>query len=348
MTNLLAPSYPSNINRALLWLSSNQSSDGSFGPGLYFEHWTAASAYALWLNDSSSSKSYTAYTYLSASLSNPNSWYWGQYGESDVPGSILYSVAAANQSSHATDIGFAGNLLRLQNSTSGGFQGYFDPRLNSAQPGSSVDTASALLGLLKSATISQDRIENATRFLFGLQNLDGSFNLTRETPSDPLYSLGPDNITITALVTMSLGQASLKATEPHVSRGLQFLASRVSSLFLSGHVYDASFAAIALDEFNQTADANHALGFVVSQQRVDGGFRDNSRTSSGSNALDTGWAAIALESVKPVSQPASALPSRLPFRLFLVIAAVVILAGALLGLGVVSVRNRRNQRPLPA
>ncbi len=348
-TTLQAQPYPSNINRALQWLSTNQSSDGSFGPGLYFEHWTAASAYALWLNDSSSSKANRAYSYLSASLSNQNSWYWGQYGESDVPGSILYSIAAANQTSHATNISLAGNLLKLQNSTTGGFQGYFDPKLDSAQPGSSVDTASALLGLLRSGTISQDRIQSATRFLFELQNQDGSFNLTKDTPNDPLYSLGPDNITITALVTMSLGQASLKTTEPHMSKALHFLKDHVTSLFLSGHVYDASLSAIALDELNQTADANNALGFVISQQGTDGGFRDSSRTALGSNALDTGWAAIALQTVKPTPTSAPEQTSTTPGpSLSWIFIGAIVAAGVITILSIVAfvVTRKRHDQPV--
>jgi hypothetical protein len=47
------------------------------------------------------------------------------------------------------------------------------------------------------------------------------------------------------------------------------------------------------------SQAGDAVAFILLQQDSDGGFRDTGRGSSGSNALDTGWAAIALEEVQP-------------------------------------------------
>jgi hypothetical protein len=47
--------------------------------------------------------------------------------------------------------------------------------------------------------------------------------------------------------------------------------------------------------FYQPSNVASAVGFVLSHQNTDGGFRDTIRSSAGSNALDTGWAAIALQ-----------------------------------------------------
>src|SRR5437870_10887122 len=51
---VLAPSASSGLEAALHWLAKEQSSDGSYGEG--FPPYTAAAAYALWLNDTHSSK----------------------------------------------------------------------------------------------------------------------------------------------------------------------------------------------------------------------------------------------------------------------------------------------------
>jgi hypothetical protein len=85
---------------------------------------------------------------------------------------------------------------------------------------------------------------------------------------------------------------------------LDFLTSTISKNFTiasdhKGHVYAASLSALALATFGRMSQANDAVAFILSQQDSDGGFRDIGRGSSGSNALDTGWAAIALEQVQP-------------------------------------------------
>src|SRR5436309_81956 len=86
------PTLSSGLGGALHWLDSNQSSSGSYGD--YREHWAAAAAYALWLNDSKSANAALSYSYLAKQMSDPSSWFWGAYGEADVPGLVLYSIAS--------------------------------------------------------------------------------------------------------------------------------------------------------------------------------------------------------------------------------------------------------------
>src|SRR2546428_12108913 len=59
--------------RVLRWLAMNQSVDGSYGA--YFEHETAAAAYALWLNHSSSSNEAREFSLVSSELDNSLSWF---------------------------------------------------------------------------------------------------------------------------------------------------------------------------------------------------------------------------------------------------------------------------------
>src|SRR5213080_5567021 len=111
------------LNGALQWLASNQSSSGSYGN--YREHWAASAAYALWLNNSSSAKAELSYSYLAKQMSDPSSWFWGAYGEADVPGLVLYSIASSSNLGLVNPRSVAAELLQFQKST-GGFAGYYD------------------------------------------------------------------------------------------------------------------------------------------------------------------------------------------------------------------------------
>src|SRR5713101_404218 len=86
-----APTNSSGLSAALRWVASNQSSGGSFGS--YNQHWAAAAAYALWLNNTHSSKAALSYSWLAGQLSDPSWGYWGS--EADVPGEVLFSVASS-------------------------------------------------------------------------------------------------------------------------------------------------------------------------------------------------------------------------------------------------------------
>ncbi len=292
------------IGRALRWLAANQSSDGSYGA--FFEHETAAAAYALWLNNSGSSNAARAYSVLSSELNTSSSWFWiaSGYGEADVPGAMLYSVAASHHLNLINVKSVKATLLEFQQSD-GGFKGYTDAQGNAYE--SSVDTALALRALVQAYALNASSRQQAARFLLRLQNTDGSFNLAQTIVSDPIYSQGPEPVSITALVLLALKDASssYKVNEVHVSDALNFLSNAASGNFTTssdhkGHVYAASLAALAFNAFGRAAQAAAAVAFVSSNQSSDGGFGDVVRAHHGSsNALDTAWAAIALQAVQP-------------------------------------------------
>jgi len=299
----LAPSSLSSaISSALVWLAHNQSVDGSYGA--FQEHLAAAAAYALWLNSSDSPKAAQSYTWLAHQLNSSQTWFWGQYGEADVPGSVLFSLALSSNLRLVNTTIVASNLLQLQKADSG-FEGYYD---GSQTVASSVDTDTALLGLINSRTISVSSQTNAINFVLSLQNPNGSFNLTSSKPFDPFYSLGPDSISITALTLLVLKSAGFVHDSPCVSSALSFLNAAASSDF-GGHVYAAALSALALKAFNKPANVVTAVTYILSQQNGDGGFSDSSRSSpSKSNALDTGLVAVALEEnpVLSVNSPPTA------------------------------------------
>ena len=330
----------SGLRRALLWLDENQSSDGSYGGGLYVEHWTAAASYALWINDTHSPKAVLSYSWLATSIDSSSNWFWTYGGESDIPGSILYSVAASGNLHLIQLSTVQPNLLQLQESN-GGFRGYYDTAISQSVT-SSVDTAEAVRGLVNAGAINASSLGSAVNYLFTLQNPDGSFNLTKSTPNAPLYSLGPEPVSITALILLALRDASYTGSDPHVSKALNLLTAKSSRGFAvaandTNSVYAASLSALAFNAFGRSSDALAAVSFILSHQNPDGGFRDSIRGSGGSNALDTGWAAIALQRVGPG-------PVFSPFLRSIVILGVVVGVGALVvvvGVAVYLVRRGR-------
>ena len=328
--------------RALRWLAMNQSADGSYGA--YFEHETAAAAYALWLNNSASSNSARAFSLVSSELDNSLSWFWPPYGEADVAGAVLYGVAASRHLSLINVTSVSARLLEFQQ-PDGGFKGYAAaPDYVSAS--SSVDTALALWGLADSSSISSQNQTAAVGYLLRLQNSDGSFNLTSKIySSNSTDSLGPEPVSVTAMVVLALKAAAYTASETHVSRALDFLTATIPKNFTiasdhKGHVYAASLSALALATFGRMSQANDAVAFILSQQDSDGGFRDIGRGSSGSNALDTGWAAIALQQVQQG-------PSFSSFLAPILLVGIVVAVGIVAVVGVVVVypllRRRANK-----
>jgi len=183
------------------------------------------------------------------------------------------------------------SLLQFQRSN-GGFAGYYEV---SQTVTSSVDTDMALLGLINAKTIPVSNQTNAISYVLSLQNSDGSFNLTSRTRFDSFYSLGPDPVSITALTLLALKNGGFSHDDPRVSSALAFLKTEASSNF-GGYVYAAAVSTLAFKAFDEPAGAMTAVVYILSQQNSDGGFSDSSRSSpSESNALDTGWAASALE-----------------------------------------------------
>lgn len=292
------------VSSALQWLASNQSSTGSYGD--YFDHWTAAAAHALWLNNSHSQKAALSYSWLGAQLNASTSWFWGQYGEADVPGAMLHSVAAGQNLDIINVTGVSSRLLELQEQN-GGFRGYFDPTAGpyGQNVASAVDTALALWGLADAGTINATSRQAAIDYLISLQNSNGSFNLTKTTKSDPIYSHAPESVSITALALLSLKAASY-INDARVTKALDFLSVATSKNFTDpntteSHVYSASLTALALNALGRGGDASKPIAFILSHQNPDGGFRDSIRSSRASNALDTGWVAIGLQLVQTKS-----------------------------------------------
>jgi PKD repeat protein len=300
----LLPTPSSSLGSSLQWLVANQSSDGSYGA--YEEHVAAAAAYALWLNDSNSGKAALSYSWLAAQLNSSSAWFWG--AEADVPGAVLYSITSSHNLPLVTVTFVKGQLLQLQNSTTGGFEGYSycSSNCNTANPNyltvtSSVDTDMALLGLVGSNLIPVQNRTLAIQYLLSLQNPDGSFNLTSTKSYDPIYSLGPDSVSITALTLLALKSDGFISDNPTILNALKFLSEVALAGFDgNGHVYSAAMSALAFKAYDQPDDAITAIVYILSQQNSDGGFCDSSRFSyPQSNALDTGWAAIALETQSP-------------------------------------------------
>ena len=301
----LAPStLTTRIDSVLSWLEHNQSIDGSYG--LYREHWAAAAAYALWLNNSDSIDSAKSYSWLAQQINSSTAWFWGQYGEADVPGAVLYSLASSSHVAHI-NMTFVTNSLFQLHSPGSGFLGYFN---GTKTVTSSVDTDMALLGLMSAHQISVKDQADAINYVLTLQNTDGSFNLTSATKFDSFYSLGPDPASITALTLLVLKMAGFTKSDPRVSSAMEFLNGAASSDF-GGHVYAASLSTMAFKAYNEAAGTITSSVYILSQQNADHGFSDVSRSSIQSNALDTGWAAVALEtgfSQEPPTPPINSPP----------------------------------------
>src|SRR6266567_4322476 len=336
---VLAPSTSSGLDAALHWLAKEQSPDGSYGEG--FPPYTAAAAYALWLNDTHSSGAASGYAWLAGQLENSTNWFWGSYGEFDIPGVSLYSIASSSNLQFVQVPSVASSFLEFQQAN-GGFLGFW-PSGASNPVTSSVDTAEALRGLLSVRAINASSEHSAGNYLFTLQNSDGSFNLTSTMAYDPIYSQGPEPVSITALVLLALRDASYTNTNTDVAKALSFLttaSSKYSPMANDNNaVYSASLSALAFYAFGRAAYAYDAIAFILSHQNSDGGFRDSTRSSPGSNALDTAWASIALQQVVPGRAFSSFLPEVVIFG---IIAGVVALA-VIVGIVVYLVRRNKTQ-----
>jgi hypothetical protein len=282
------------INAALSWLMLNQQSNGSYGS--FTEPQTAPAAYGMWIRVQDGATVVLSYNWLKNQIQNSSTWFWGGGGniaEADIPGEILYTFSQS-QNLHMLNLlsGVTSNLTKFQQGN-GGFLGYFDTPSNSRVT-SSVDTAMALLGLISSNSIPAAKEQSAVNYLLSLQNSDGSFNLTKTVRSDSLYSLGPEPISLTALVVLALREASLTSVNSTIISALNFLVASASATF-GGHVYAAALSLLVFSEFSNAGETSIADNFIIQQQNADGGFRDISRGSTGSNALDTGWAVTALQ-----------------------------------------------------
>ncbi len=264
-------------------------------------------------------------------MSDSSSWFWGAYGEADVPGFVLYSIASSSNLGLVNPKGVATELLEFQRPT-GGFAGYYD--LDQGQTvTSSVDTDMALLGLLSSnlccrhsghhqlVPVQLIPAQNRTRaiqYLLTLQNPDGSFNLTSTRSYDPIYSLGPDPVSITALTLLVLKSYGFTIDQAPISNGLKFLSEAVlANSCRNGHAYSTTVSTLVFKAFDQPYEWAASTVYILSQQNSDGGFSDSSRSSyPQSDALDTGWAAIALEAQSTGEARIPSLPNCPPVAAF--------------------------------
>ncbi|HZY94044.1 MAG TPA: prenyltransferase/squalene oxidase repeat-containing protein [Candidatus Bathyarchaeia archaeon] len=331
-------SQSTSIKAALGWLSTKWQHDGSYGP--YTEISTPAAAYALWLNDSGSVKAHASFAWLASQLDD----HMNDIGEADILGEIIFVLHATGNTGLLRNAADYKGILSYQEPSTGGFKGYYSS--DGPQVVSSVDTAFALLGLIGSNAINSTSTASATNYLLQLQNPDGSFNLTRTQSSlDSNDSLGLEPVSTTALVVLALKQASYQVSESHVSKALIFLNAAASTNYTStmdhkGHVYAASLSVLAFKAYDRASDLSLAASFLRSQQnQTDGGFHDVARIySKGSNALDTGWAAVALQQASQVQGPeqAPALPGS-----WLLVAIVGIIIGVSAGLLIIVYRLRK-------
>ena len=320
------------LTRALSWLASNQHSNGSYGP--YSEVQAAPAAYALWLNASSSPRAKATFTWLASELDDETSGLWA-FPEADIPGEILYTISLTNNLGLLAQDSTGYQLLLDMQQLDGGFKGFYDD--NGNQISTSVDTAMALWGLKHAQQIPVSNQSAAVNFLLTLQNSDGSFNLAPAITSNQYASLGPEPVSITALVILVLKDVSYTGSDPNVSRALNYLSQAASGNF-SGHVYAAALSALAFKAVGKPADASKAVSFILSSQNDDGGFSDVIRSLGASNALDTGWASIALQLVQPEPLRSPALN---PLVLTVLVASVAVPVVALLGAVVFFHRRKR-------
>ena len=300
MTVNAAGTLPASTNAALSWLITHRSSDGSYGGCTEIQ--TAPAAYALWLPYHDAPNVTVSYNFLKNQMDNSTTYFWNggacSLKEADIPGEILYSFDSSRNLAMLNMTFVGPKLLGFQQSN-GGFLGYFDSSTNK-QVTSSLDTSMALWGLIDARAISAPSQTSAVNYILSLQNPDGSFNLTNTVRSTSLYSLGPEPFSITAIGLRVLDDAGLASSNSHVVSALNYLNNAVATNF-GGHVYAASIATLDFMVFNETTNALSAANFIISRQNLDGGFADSIRSSTTSNAIDTGWSTIALETVQALS-----------------------------------------------
>ena len=305
---LLAGAASAGLSEAATWLKSNQQADGSYGA--WAEHQAAAAAMGMFLGEGNSPNVSAALGFLKTQLENPGSWFWGAWGEADVPGACAYAFAEANQTGLLNYSIVAPLLLAFQPAT--GFKGYYDFAAGGSVE-SSVDTALSILALAGAGALVEPNKTAAINYLLSLQNADGSFNLTATTAEAAIYSLGPDRTSTTALSVLALKAANYSgsATQP----AIDYVKNQSAACFGgANYSYSAAVAAIALAESGEIASAKIATKYLFTLQKSDGGFADSRRSTQDSNALDTGWAAAALAKADPTGYNAScsAAPSPTP------------------------------------
>ena len=325
--NAAATSQVGAVKSALHWLSSSQNTDGSFES--YGQIPTPGAALALWLNDSHSAQAAKSFSWLASQLDNSSSFAWG---EADIPGEMLYTLAASSNVGLLNNFATISSELGAYKQQSSGFVGYYAqlPNGSYAQVATSVDTSMALWGMSQAnSPISLDNQTSALNYLLSLQNVDGSFNLTKTIFQSSTDALGPEPISVTALVLLALRNAGkYTANDGHVSNALDFLANTISKNFTTagdheGHVYGAALSALAFQAYGRSVQALASVAFILTQQYSDGSFLDAARGST-HKTLDTGWVTVAIEQVQPGPLFSSFLPTVLLVGIVVAVAVVAV------------------------
>ncbi len=326
-SNAATTSQTSAAKAALNWLSSHEKADGSFED--FSQIPTPGAALALWLNDSHSAQAGRSLTWLASQLDNSSSYAWG---EADIPGAMLYTLAVSNNIGLLDKFALVSSEIGAYQQQSSGFIGYYaqSPDGNYVQVATSVDTAMALRGMSQSnSPISLQNRTFALDYLVSLQNVDGSFNLTRTISQSSTDALGPERISMTALTLLALRYAGkYSANDNTVSKALDFLTNTISKNFTTtgdheGHVYGAALSALAFQAYGRTVQALASVAFILTQQKSDGSFLDTARGSS-QKTLDTGWVTVALEQVQSGPLFTSFLPRILLVGIIVAIGVVVV------------------------
>jgi hypothetical protein len=342
--NAAATAQASAVKSALHWLSSNEQADGSFES--FPQIPTPGAALALWLNDSHSALAARSLTWLASQLDNSSSYAWG---EADIPGEMLYTLGASNNVGLLNNLATISSELGAYQQLSSGFIGYYAqlPNGSYAQVATSVDTSMALWGMSQvNSLISSQNRTSALNYLLSLQNVDGSFNLTKTISQSSTDALGPEPISVTALVLLALRNVGKYTTDnSQVSKALDFLANAISKNFTTtsdhkGHVYGAALSALAFQAYGRNVQALASVASILTRQNSDGSFLDAARGST-QKTLDTGWVTVALEQVQPGPLFSSFLA---PILLVGIIIAVAVVA--IVGVVVVFiVMRQRASRP---
>ena len=339
LTASTAGTLTSSTNAALSWLITHRSSDGSYGGCTEIQ--TAPAAYALWLSYHNAPNVTVSYNFLKNQMDNSTTYFWRggacSLNETDIPGEILYSFDASNNLA-MLNMAFVGPKLLGFQQSNGGFLGYFDSSMNK-QVTSTIDTSMALWGLMHAQAISASSQTSAVNYILSLQNSDGSFNLTNTVRSTSLYSLGPEPISLTAIALRVLKDAGLTTSNSHIVSALNYLNNAAATNF-GGHVYAASIATLDFMAFNETTNASSAANFIISHQNLDGGFADSIRSSTTSNAIDTGWATIALETAQAIGS-VGGKTVQTEMTVWLPSIAAILVAGSIVG-AFLKVRGSRN------
>ncbi|MEK6924325.1 MAG: hypothetical protein AABW54_03750, partial [Candidatus Micrarchaeota archaeon] len=140
---------------ALSWVKAHQQPNGAIVDAEYAEHQTALPLLALVTAEGEGNNATAAAGWLAGKLNNPNAWFYGSWGEADVPAVMLWAVAQAGKKNLVDEATVRPKLYSFRNASNGGFNGYYDAVAGGAVA-SSADTALAVLGLQKAGWLGSN------------------------------------------------------------------------------------------------------------------------------------------------------------------------------------------------